>query len=464
MIERSSQYIFALILCLFAGKAKSQKQYLSKDEFIRVVRAFHPIVKLSNVNLSKAGANIQLARGAFDPTVSTYLSSKELKGDLYYSYFNTEVNIPTWYGVDIKAGIDNSSGARIDPEITSGGVSYVGVKFSLNSLIYDKRRAALQQAKLVREMTMAQQQLAVNDLIFDALSAYWLWVKEYEQLQVIQKLVDKINERIHMVKLEVEQGSRPALDSIEAIGQYYSMLQQQKNTEQLYRNASLELSAYMWLDNCEPYTMPDFVIPDVAALNTEFEHCSDLNGTLGMLDVHPKLKIMDTKIEALDVERRLKMQGLIPRLSVNAAALNYNGSNLQLIEQPVVKNYKFSIDLNVPILMREARGALQATNYKIQEQKIEKSHAYVQLAIKLKSYYSEYLSLKGQVKDCERLNASYSMLLEGEIYKYNAGESTLFLVNSRELKYMEAAQKLIDLKAKLQKAYAGILFSAGLLG
>jgi outer membrane protein TolC len=87
----------------------------------------------------------------------------------------------------------------------------------------------------------------------------------------------------------------------------------------------------------------------------------------------------------------------------------------------------------------------------------------VELENKLKNSFVEFTSLKEQISDYEKALNSYRQLYRGELSRYQTGESTIFLVNTRESKLLEATQKLIELKAKYQKAHASIYFAAGML-
>ena len=57
----------------------------------------------------------------------------------------------------------------------------------------------------------------------------------------------------------------------------------------------------------------------------------------------------------------------------------------------------------------------------------------------------------------------YYGLLDGERKMFNAGESSLFMVNSREIGYIQAQLKLIELIAKNRKAQLTANFALGLL-
>ena len=67
------------------------------------------------------------------------------------------------------------------------------------------------------------------------------------------------------------------------------------------------------------------------------------------------------------------------------------------------------------------------------------------------------LSLQSKLID------NITALQKGEETKFKNGESSLFLLNARELKTIEAEQKVVELKAKLQKAAVDVKWSAGLL-
>ena len=58
---------------------------------------------------------------------------------------------------------------------------------------------------------------------------------------------------------------------------------------------------------------------------------------------------------------------------------------------------------------------------------------------------------------------NYQLLLSAENEKFRIGESSLFLVNSREQKLIEAQMKWAKLKASFQKMQIGLRHAAGVL-
>ena len=61
----------------------------------------------------------------------------------------------------------------------------------------------------------------------------------------------------------------------------------------------------------------------------------------------------------------------------------------------------------------------------------------------------------GMVKD-------YEGLLNGERSMFNAGESSLFLINSREVNYINAQLKLVELLAKRKVTILALNYSLGI--
>ena len=87
----------------------------------------------------------------------------------------------------------------------------------------------------------------------------------------------------------------------------------------------------------------------------------------------------------------------------------------------------------------------------------------MQVEIKVKSYFNELMTLKSQVALQEKAYKNYQALQRGEEIRFQAGESSLFLINVRENKTLEALQKLQELKAKYFKTENALQWSAGLL-
>ena len=86
-----------------------------------------------------------------------------------------------------------------------------------------------------------------------------------------------------------------------------------------------------------------------------------------------------------------------------------------------------------------------------------------QIENKIRTYYNENILLMQQLQTAQSIYNNYSSLLRNEELKFNQGESSLFLINSRETKVLELLQKQVELRIKYFKSRYAIQWSAGLL-
>jgi hypothetical protein len=61
---------------------------LSLNEYISIVRQYHPVVKQMTLQVQRAKAGVLSSRGFFDPAFYTNTERKSFTGELYYSYIN----------------------------------------------------------------------------------------------------------------------------------------------------------------------------------------------------------------------------------------------------------------------------------------------------------------------------------------------------------------------------------------
>ena len=141
---------FLFISALLCGQEKNEKE-LNYNEFLGFVKKYHPMVKSANLEINMAQANLMMARGGFDPKIEVDFDQKKYKGKEYYSVLNSSFKIPTWYGIEIKAGFDNSEGIFINPENTlpNQGLTSLGITIPIGQgLLINQRMADLRKAKI----------------------------------------------------------------------------------------------------------------------------------------------------------------------------------------------------------------------------------------------------------------------------------------------------------------------------
>ena len=174
------------------------------------------------------------------------------------------------------------------------------------------------------------------------------------------------------------------------------------------------------------------------------------------VDNHSKIKSLAYKIKSLNIDKKLKLNNLLPKLDVQYNFLTQNRNQINSLK---IENYKASINFKLPLFLRKERGDFKLAKIKLQDKKFENEVAKVTLKNKVSGIQQELTSYIKQDNLTRTIVKDYKTLLKAEDRKFFLGESSLFLVNYREIKLIEAKLKAIDLennffktKAKLFKA------------
>ena len=348
----------------------------------------------------------------------------------------------------------------------NGGLWYGGVSVSLGQgLFIDQRRAELQKAKVFASSTIAEQRALMNELYFDAIKQYWKWVQAYNEYQVYEESVSLAVTRFTAVKNSYLLGDKPAIDTLEAKIQVQNRELARNEYRLAYQNATLELSNYLWFENNTPLEITDELRPplfDEIELNNTTSFDTLQTFVNAVPSAHPDMQVYQFKLSSLEIDRKLKAEKIKPKLN-----LNYN-----FLSEPVGdsflnnvsnQNYKWGIEFSLPIFLREQRGNLQLAKYKIENTTFGQRQKQLEIENKVLSYFNEHVALREQVEIYRDAVNNYSSLLEGERIKFNIGESSLFLVNSRESSLIEARLKAIALVSKYNISSAGINYASGRL-
>ena len=459
--------VLAFILSLkLAGQDKVA--VFTQEQLLWYVENYHPVAVRGNLLDGKGKATVRKARGAFDPYVYTDLDQKHFDDKNYFSILGSGLKVPTWYGVELKTGFEQNTGVFLNPEnnTPSGGLWYGGISVPVGQgLFIDKRRATLKQARLFAESTRMEQQKQMNDLYFDAIKQYWEWVEAWNQYQVYEESLQLALNRFEAVRQSFFLGDKPAIDTLEAWVQVQNRQMNRNQFQLLYRNHTLELSNFLWFEDNTPLLITDRLsAPDMRNSPLADAVSSDvLQDLLAQLAAtHPEMQLYRYKLASMDVERRLKKEGLKPKINLNFNALNEPvGSNI--VNGLSAENYKWGIAFNFPLFLRRQRGDLQLTKLKIQDTELVQQQKLLELQNKVKSYYNEQLNLQGQVTLYTDAVNNYRRLFQGERKKFNTGESSLFLVNSREMSLIQSRLKLIELIAKYNITHTGLIWATGRL-
>jgi outer membrane protein TolC len=167
----------------------------------------------------------------------------------------------------------------------------------------------------------------------------------------------------------------------------------------------------------------------------------------------PLLRFYNYKLADLEVERRLKFQQLLPYVALKGNILSKNYYNYTNWNKGYIPaNNQWGLSISMPLFLREARGNYQRTKIKIRETELERAYKQTQSLNKVRTYFNETALLQQQVSLTRNMYQNYSSLLRNEELRFRQGESSLFVLNTRENKIIETLQKEIEIRLKYFKA------------
>jgi outer membrane protein TolC len=432
-----------LTLILFATTTYSQSntesslpsnlKEMSYNEYLGFVKKYHPLVKNANLEISKAQANLMMARGGFDPKLELDYNKKQFQGTEYYSMLNSSFKIPTWYGIDIKAGFDENEGYYLNPEnkTPKNGLTSLGISVPLGQgLLINQRMADLRKAKIQIKLSEAEQKLEAIAVLYDASIAYFNWKKNYEENLLYKQYSINAKKRYEGIESLIKQGDKPAIDSIEAGIIVRNRLLALEDSKLKLTKAKLELSNFLWLENNIPLELADAIIPEKKLELTiqETLNGDDLADPDFSIVKHPKIEALQSKIDLLTVDKKLKANMLLPKINVGYSYLTQPNPTIPNNSD----NYKVGVDFYFPLFLRKERGYLKLAQYKIQESEFIRDLEKLQLSNKINAIKTEIQSLTKQQKLINDLVENHYKMLQSEERLFILGESSLFLINTRE--------------------------------
>lgn len=456
-----STLLFIIISFSSFGQTETISEVLRFDEYLGYVKKFHPIVKQAELVIDESQAKLLKSRGAFDPKFEVDYDRKKFKGTEYFDRLNGMFKIPTWYGIELKATFEENSGDFLNPEafVPDDGLYSAGVKMSVaQGFLINDRMASLKQAKLFREQAKADRDIFVNNILFEASLAYFKWLQAYNELKLFENFLTNAQLRFRGIERGAEVGERAQIDVVEAriaINQRKLSLEQSKVK---LMKASLELSTFLWLEDNVPVELQPNVIPDVDSepiVDATF-NINQLREDDVIIDTHPKMISLDYKLQGLEVDTRLKANKLLPTVDVE---YNFITEVPEVARTFNTGEYKGGLNISFPLFLRKERGDLRLAQLKLQDTEFEIDATRVNLQNKINALRQELDSYVTQNELVEQMVTDYSRMLEAEERKFVLGESSLFLVNSRESKLIDGQLKAIEVQYKFYSTKAKLFNS-----
>jgi len=475
---RFAVVLFLLIVMSFAkGLAQSDTtanaaRIFTLKDLEEIVLLNHPIVKQAGLLSEEARTKVQQAWGSFDPALKSHFGRKTFGGTEYYNNWSNELKVPLWLaGADLKIGYDRFVGTYTNPETRTGipGLAGLGLNIPIGQgFLIDARRNTLRQAKAMVNYAEAEQVKYINQVWYTAVKDYWNWFYAYRQFELLRDGTDLAYKRFQFVKNQTLIGDKPAIDSVEAAITFQERSLQLEKIKVELNNSRLIMSNHIWNNREEPLELPEDTFPQNTELPVSDFYKKQLATLLGnAASAHPELLMLRSKGQQLQFERNYRREMLKPKLSVSASLITSRTDFSSYVPEYYDlqwNNYKLGIDFAFPLFLRAERGKLQEVKVKQMALQYDVQQTGREINTRILNAYNNLTAYESQVAIQSQSIVNQEVLLNGELSKFELGESTLFLINSRETKLIDMKIKLAELVAGYQKSVAELYYSSGTAG
>lgn len=456
---RTLLFLLSLFVFSFYSRSQDTVREMTLEQYLGHIKENHPVALVATNQVEMAELFINQSKGSFDPVLFGGMDQKYFNGTTYYSTLSTGLKIPTRLGIDLKAMGDWNSGTYLNPQnrVPENGLSYLGVEVQLGrGMFTDERRTQIRRAQVALNQSFVERQLTLNELLYEAGQVFIRWQEETAQYELALEGLKFTEIRFEQLLINSALGDRPYIDTVEASAQLFLRKMEVEQRKLQLQNAVISVENYLWEKGRFMLQLDSTITPEKLAVS---EPGAALPDSLG---AHPAIAYYDFKLTDLDFERRLKVEQLKPQLSLNynllTPAPDFISTNYAW------SNYKWGATFYMPILLRKERNSLALTKTKIENTRLEQQLKQRDLRTRQLQIRNEWNTAVTQARMAETIANRYRQLADAERSLFINGESSLFLVNAREISYLNAQGKWIETLSKTNKSRLSELYISGQLG
>lgn len=426
-------------------------QTLDLPAFLEQVKVHHPWVRQAQIGVEQSEAQLQKARGEFDPKIQGQTRGKTQNETNYYDTEQVSIALPTPLGLTFTAAMDDSQGLYLNPEnSTNNSLLYrYGGKIDFGrGLFFNNRNVALRQAKSFVQQTELEKMLQVNAVLNAATQAYTAWYYAFEKNRIYQQFLSNATFRFDGVRTRFEQGDMAAIDTIEAKIALNGRKLLVERAKLEMAKQRLKLSNFLWFED-RPQTLQSTAIPlldHASFIPTDFQ-----------LNDHPKIKVIERKREQLKASKQLAINNILPKVSLNYEVLTQDNRSIN------PANSATKISFSFPLLWRKERGEIKLAGLKLEANALEQKFEQTALKNKIQLLQTTRDRYQSMYYIAQSVAEDLRLMFLGEESKFLAGESSLFLVNTREAKWIEGQLKALEMEVKFVNAKAAFYYATQFL-
>jgi outer membrane protein TolC len=429
---------------------------MALGDVLRSVTNQYPPLLAALIERDIANGRLRSAQGVFDFNVfakafgnpTGYYESRTL--DAGFEQF-----LGAW-GSSVFGGYRLTRGALPDYDknrTQSDGEPRIGVRIPLlRDGSIDRRRAAVLQARLDRELADPFIQRQQLDFIRAAAFAYWQWLGAGQRLGIAEELLRVAIDRGQALTNQANAGLiRPIVltdNQRLVVSRQIGVVQSRRRFEA----SAIALSLFHrdGLGNPMPpgrgrlpKAFPVVLAPDPARVEPDM---------VAARVQRPELRRLRLQRDRADIDRRLAKNNLLPNLDVGASVSQDFGAERYKDKSQL--EVEAGIEFKLPLQRREAQGRLEAVEAQIERIGAEEAFARDRIAADIRDAFSAWEAAFEQARQT-RLNVELALdLQEAEKTLFERGAADLLALQIREQATFEARVLEADALAEYFRARA----------
>ena len=439
--------IRALVLVVF-GAVPAVAQVLPWNEFMAMALDRSGEVRIAEAKVREVQAKRMAAFAAFEPRLDLASEGKDYGNDLQYRLDRAEARVGLPGGIDLVGGAAQATGAFINPERKTPveGLVNLGISAPLGgALIFSDRQYAWNAASRDLEVEQAKRDRVERKLRLEAVKVYTFWQAQVEVQSAVDEAVAVAEERLRLVREAFRLGERSEMDTLEAylswVDRRTDASKQQSfsaaaraNVERMLRGAD-DVTAD--LSGAQPDSRPVILgfSPPASA------EPQSLNGV-------PELAMVSSVLRRERLAVTTAWAQWLPAPYVDYRMLQWGGSTWN----PEAVQWK--VGLALPLFNQKARADLAGAQARLRAAEANAASVQNEVQVLQRQLAQQVAALDSELKALLGAEAASYALLQQERRRFTLGESTMFLLASRETKYLEAVQKRTMASANLQSLEA----------
>jgi outer membrane protein TolC len=437
------------------GKKGSSAPVLLLDDVISTTLERHPALNAEKQERVSADADVLSSEGAFDPSLKGEALSY-VTGGYSGNYGSAYVEQPLkFYGSKVMGGYRVGDGTFpiYDNwyETNSGGEVGVGLEVPLlRDGPIDRRRANIGKAESGLQIADSLIEQRKIELARAAALTYWDWTAARNRIKVYRRLLQVAQERDKQIAERVARGDLPDFDRVDNQRAVLQRQAQLLTAERGVKSAEFALSLFYRNAGSEPQSVERFQaldripVPLFAPVHTTNDPVAEA------ADARPEFKNIKAQSNQNKIELELARNQVLPRLDLRVFSYNDYGTGNPDLEEPEVKA---GLRIEIPLATRTQQGRIDY--FESRERKLQFTETFLRERIRadVQDALNALDIARSRVEVASAEVKASEELAQGELKRFNFGDSNLIFVNLREQNAADAQVREIDALLDYQMAF-----------